>query len=80
MDSMSPKTPFLRGVAVAVAVLAYATLWDLTDLPSPFTSGNYTLLLWKLLALIGLLFCANFLVGWLAAFMRRRRDRTHEGT
>jgi len=78
MDSMSPKTPLLRGVAVCIAVLAYAVLWDLTGLPSPVASGTYTLLLWKLFALIGLLVSANFLVNWVAGLVQRRHDRPHE--
>jgi|HubBroStandDraft_6_1064221.scaffolds.fasta_scaffold1419064_1 hypothetical protein len=74
MDYMLRKTPILRGVAACIAMSIYFTLWY-TELPTPTSSGNYSLLLVNFFALIGLIVSAYYLVAVAAAFMRRHHNQ-----
>jgi hypothetical protein len=69
----------LRGIAFIVAFAAYWWLWDLTELPSPFTSHNYALFALKLFSLLGLLLFAHLVVGWFAKRVQHLREKSREG-
>jgi hypothetical protein len=71
MDYMLRKTPILRGVAACIAISVYFALWY-TELPTPTSSANYSLLIVNFFALIGLIVSAYYLVALAAEFMRRR--------
>jgi hypothetical protein len=66
---------YLRAVAFAIAFAAYWALWDLAGTPSPLTSGNYALLALKVFSIIGLLLCANVVVGWCAKRVQQLREK-----